>query len=388
MLAPYLRRITSNDQYIPELDGLRFIAIFMVIFCHINELLFNAGQFQYTDGIENYSVLNDWMKHGYFGVDIFFAISGFILALPFAKKFRENPDFPSLKNYFIRRLTRLEPPYILSLIVMYVILVFILELKTNDVLLPSFFSSLFYVHNFCYGREVFPLLNNVIWSLEVEVQFYILAPFILFGLYKFKKYRKWILIFFIFLISGVSKFWKPEFYSLYEYFHFFLIGILLVEIYLDQKQVEIQKNSMLVALGSIPLFFAFFIGIKLTDITYLGKISDGYKLFLSSIQLLLLIAFFYLTLVKKWWPLFFQNTTVCILGGMCYSLYLVHNPVISGLGYYFFNRYHDNYFYKTYQLYFPYLLTAVILMGLMFYVLVERPTMKKNWWKRKQKHPL
>ena len=190
------------------------------------------------------------------------------------------------------------------------------------------------------------------------------------------------------MISGVSKFWKPEFYSLYEYFHFFLIGILLVEIYLDQKQVEIQKNSMLVALGSIPLFFVFFIGIKLTDITYLGKISDGYKLFLSSIQLLLLIAFFYLTLVKKWWPLFFQNTTVCILGGMCYSLYLVHNPVISGLGYYFFNRYHDNYFYKTYQLYFPYLLTAVILMGLMFYVLVERPTMKKNWWKRKQKHPL
>jgi len=381
MLTPYLKRITSNDQYIPEIEGLRFIAIFLVVFCHINELLFNAGNFDYHDGVEKYQVLNDWMKHGYFGVDIFFAISGFILALPFAKRNRVEHKIPNLKNYFIRRLTRLEPPYIISLLVMYVILVYGLALKTSDELFPSLVASLFYVHNFCYGREVFPLINNVIWSLEIEIQFYILAPFIIFGLYKFQKYRKYVILLLILFFSSVSKFWKPDFYSLYEYFHYFLIGIFIAELYLDREETNTKKNPVWFQLMSVPLFFIFFIGLKLTDITYLGKIADWYKIVLSVSQIGILILFFYLVIIKKYWPLFFQNPTVCILGGMCYSIYLVHNTVISGLGYYFFNRYHDHLFINTYKLYFPYLLSAVIIVGIIFYVLIERPTMKKNWWK-------
>lgn len=381
MLAPYLKRITSNDLYIPEIDGLRFISIFLVIFCHINELLFHAGNFAYTDGVEHYAILNDWMRHGYFGVDIFFAISGFILALPFAKLYRVKHEIPSLKPYFLRRLTRLEPPYIIMLISMFVILVYILKLKPLETLFPSMMASLFYVHNFFYDRSIHPLLNNVIWSLEVEVQFYILAPFIIYFFYKFDGNRKIIIASAIFIFSGISKFWKPDFYSLYEYFHFFLIGILLAEYYLDRQASQNSKNTLLIKIISIPIFFIVFILLKITDITYMGKIADWYKLVLSTIQICILILFFYLVLIKKWWPLFFNNLTVCILGGMCYSLYLVHNPVISGLGHYFFNRYHDHLFINTYKLYFPYLLMAVILVGLIYYTLIERPTMRRYWWK-------
>ena len=179
----------------------------------------------------------------------------------------------------------------------------------------------------------------------------------------------------------VSKFWKPNFYSLFEYFHYFLIGIFIAELYLDRGETNIKKNPVWFQVLSIPLFFIFFIGLKITDITYLGKIADWYKIVLSVSQLCILILFFYLIIIKKYWPLFFQNPTICILGGMCYSIYLVHNPVISGLGYYFFNRYHDHLFIITYKLYFPYLLSAVILVGLIFYILIERPTMKKDWWK-------
>ena len=109
-----LRRITLTTVYLPEIDGLRFIAITAVIFCHL------ASDLVYRHGLQVQIYSNQLfyvMLHGERGVHLFFAISGFILSLPFARRYLSGNDRPDLWRYFRRRLFRLEPPYLLNVVV-------------------------------------------------------------------------------------------------------------------------------------------------------------------------------------------------------------------------------------------------------------------------------
>ena len=107
-LEPY-RRVTSSGNLIPEIDGLRFLAIFSVFLYHLagDVLRHSAAGFSETlqdNGIFRVTqILN-------FGVPLFFAISGFILSLPFASAHLNGAKQVSIKKYFWRRVTRLEPP--------------------------------------------------------------------------------------------------------------------------------------------------------------------------------------------------------------------------------------------------------------------------------------
>src|SRR5687768_7994733 len=72
----------------------------------------------------------NFIMEGGYGVSIFFMISGFILSLPFAKNhFDKRPDRKpiSLKRYYLRRLVRLEPPYLIALIIFFIGNVWVLQ---------------------------------------------------------------------------------------------------------------------------------------------------------------------------------------------------------------------------------------------------------------------
>jgi peptidoglycan/LPS O-acetylase OafA/YrhL len=106
MLLNRLRRVTRDGRWIPEVDGLRFIAIFSVILFHmLNEMIGRIGPVE-----PGYRWLEQPLSNGFRGVTLFFVISGMILALPFARQYLESRPV-SLRKYYLRRVTRLEPPY-------------------------------------------------------------------------------------------------------------------------------------------------------------------------------------------------------------------------------------------------------------------------------------
>ena len=79
-LAPSsLRRITTSGGYIPEIDGLRFVAILVVVLYHVPIQIAIRSQ-------EEVASNPFWqlIGKGSRGVELFFLISGFILGLPFA----------------------------------------------------------------------------------------------------------------------------------------------------------------------------------------------------------------------------------------------------------------------------------------------------------------
>lgn len=106
-ILDHLSRRTDGRSFIPVVDGLRFLAIAMVVLNHVG----NNSRMP----LPLHPRLLQVFQEGHFGVEIFFAISGFILALPFARHALVGGKPVDLKRYFVRRVTRLEPPYLISL---------------------------------------------------------------------------------------------------------------------------------------------------------------------------------------------------------------------------------------------------------------------------------
>src|SRR5262252_749171 len=150
-LACKLSRVTSTGELIPEVDGLRFIAISVVLFHHLLAMfLSGSGRSPAVRTYAEWFAAADqsWLVTlaycGHFGVNLFFVISGFILAMPFAKRAFNQQAAPGLKSYYLRRVTRIEPPYLLSLIALF--LIHWRQWGVGPQVIPNLIASFFYSH--------------------------------------------------------------------------------------------------------------------------------------------------------------------------------------------------------------------------------------------------
>jgi peptidoglycan/LPS O-acetylase OafA/YrhL len=171
-----LSRETSSGRFIPEMDGLRFAAIGMVVLFHLNGYLLAKSSLHHSRPLPQ-SWLAQIALVGMRGVELFFVISGFILGLPFAAHHLKNAPRVDLHKYYLRRLTRLEPPYFVTVVLLFVLAIGVQGMTAAD-LYPHLAASLFYLHNLIYGSAS-PVIG-VAWSLEIEVQFYVVVPLLTF----------------------------------------------------------------------------------------------------------------------------------------------------------------------------------------------------------------
>jgi peptidoglycan/LPS O-acetylase OafA/YrhL len=350
-----LRRITTHGNWIPEIDGLRFVAIAATVFTHIfSEIFLRSGRFDPSHFRYNLASLID---HGDRGVQLFFAISGFILAQPFLREHLQHGQPVSLRAFFKRRLTRLEPPYILSLLI-YAIAIAVYTHQIRQLIVPLLIHVV-YLHNFFSTRSV----NFVTWSLEVEVQFYILVP-LLGYLYVIRSaiLRRGTIVALILAsatvqhnVHGIASWTLPG------QLQFFLVGFLLADLRANRTQSQVSRWWDLVSLVVWVSIFA----IPQKNLPYV-------------FPLLILIA--YLAVFNG--PVtrqIFRTEWIALTGGMCYSFYLMHMLVVEIM------------FKLTRRLLIPsnLLLSYVIQAALLgtciyvvctaYFVLIERPCMDPNW---------
>jgi len=366
------RRIIASGKFIPEIDGLRFVAITSVVLYHIHIFLLAKNTNSYLVNQDN-SYAPNLVYNGSLGVELFFVISGFVLGLFFAKAYRFIKTV-NHKSYFIRRLTRLEPPYILSLVVLFLGVVYIAKTLPFDEAVKSLFSSIFYIHNIIY-TDTSPKLMTVAWSLEVEVQFYILAPLLglIFKIESSLK-RKSFLIFLCGIFPLLSYVFPLPFISIYDYMSYFLLGFLITDIYIDKQDCNKSTNFSLLATLACSLFLYFYFFLKDEEFA----LTVMYYKYLHLIPLFII---FYIVLIERKVEIL-KKTWISNIGGACYSIYLVHFPIISLFGnklvqfQFTQNKLIDNLIYGII------LITIVLIISIIFYLLIERPCMDKNWPKK------
>ncbi len=364
----FKRKITPGRFYIPQMDGLRFIAIMAVIILHINTYYVIYYMPKRTIPVNSAWWLGAW------GVQLFFVISGFLLAIPFAKASFSASDPPSLRKYYLRRLTRLEPPYIVAACSLFLLGAIIHHFKLAAPRWPQFsdwphlLGSLFYQHDVLYGAP--SKISVVFWSLEVEVQFYLLMPlfakiFRLPGILA----RRTILLAVVVGYAWILRLpYRPILnLTLLGQLPWFAAGMLLADYYLRAGGERLHRAYAwdLASLGAWPAFVMILLSRRLLEfapvtllLAYLGALRGRVS---SAI---------------------FATPALTIIGGMCYSIYLLHYNIISAVGYIVRPLLQNHAYSQRLPLLYLFMLPAIGLISTAYYLFLERPCMDPAWPQR------
>lgn len=358
----------NNSVYFPNLDGIRFIAAFLVIINHVEQISEVYGIYNWFD--------NEFIKNtGKLGVSLFFVLSGFLITFLLYKE-ESVTNTISLKWFYVRRILRIWPLYFLIIILGLFVYQYIPGLK-----LPGFNYS---VYNNNLGSIIllfiFFMPNIVLinfgpipfvaqtWSIGAEEQFYLFWP----ALNKYIKSKLLLIVTVFFIFFSLSVYFSQTYmqsekhlfmYRLIETIpiHYMCIGAFFAYVACnDFKIIQLMRSIFfsrlfqLVALLSIiciivfkiyiPFiqkeYFAFIFGViiynaALNDknifllnnkvLTYLGKISYGLYMYHPVVIVISVVALTYLGL---------ENNKMLV-----YILALGLSILIAAVSYEFFEKY-------------------------------------------------
>lgn len=162
-----MRQRLNADRHVPEIDGLRTVAVLSVLFYHAGFAPFGGG---------------------FVGVDVFFVISGYLITRLIRDEIAATGRFDFFR-FYVRRLRRLFPALLATVAGTYVFAALMLSPEQMLLFAASAAAALLSVSNFLFwwGAGYFdaltqtkPLLHT--WSLGVEEQFYLFWPALLFVL--------------------------------------------------------------------------------------------------------------------------------------------------------------------------------------------------------------
>lgn len=371
-------RITSGGDYVPQIDGLRFLAIVPVLFFHAAL----RGERAYPGMTPSEHLVSQYFPEGHLGVSLFFFISGYIIAYPFLAG---RP--PTLKRFYGRRLLRLEPPYIVAMLACFAVLSLGFHPgsapgfhATEAPLWQSLLASLTYTHGFIFGEH--PKLNPPTWSLEREIQFYLLAPLLLAAYLKTSDRRLRMIFGAVVTIAGLVlgqlimtglPFQHPLGHSLLAESYGFMMGIIVCDYAVRAQPFKASKKTIFDACFVVGVVAILLSGAWQTGRTFPEAVANGG---LRAVAILLL--FF----GAARGPLAFKalgNAWVALIGGACYSIYLVHVPVMQAASTILGRYFQPTSLLQAWSVSWLTLIPIALMAGMLFYVLVERPCMNPKW---------
>ena len=318
-----LAKMRNKRTHIPSLDGLRALAIVLVLLRHAvilySRRLDEKQAIVFLDTHWNTFFINGWV-----GVDLFFVLSGFLIARPFLQTKRRIP----FKPYILKRIFRIFPAYFFVLIAIVIGAIPYYSYDTTDLWAKLIIHALFLQD---YGVTD---INVVMWSLGVEEKFYLVLPAAFYWLRKRKKGHYQLLFLFIpILIAPIFRYLtyiglnNPTDYAVFfkwirAPFHVCLepltLGIIIAF-------CEYYKWKPLPAKTTFAVSFMLLIGLLFSH-PFLQTITLYDAVFQP-----ILIAFIMAGLVygavfgASYW--IFTNNLGRFIAKISYSLYLIHWPL-------------------------------------------------------------
>ena len=281
-----------------EIQALRALAVISVFLFHLNIIFFEGG---------------------FLGVDIFFAITGYLIT----KSIFENNE--PILNFYLKRIKRVLPALIILILISYIfVTLFFHPVHSNHFYNSLYYTSVF-LSNFYFwiaSQDYFniesyhqPLLHT--WSVSLEVQFYLTFPLIVIFLKKFNNSKKLFFLAFFLLISLFLAYLfigrEQSFYMLPYRFCEFMCGSICFFL----KKNRNEKLNDFISIVALALLI-------ICILTFTNSNFPGVKGFLVSFLTSLIIYFNNGKLFKS----LCNSFLVQKIGLISYSLFLYHWPII------------------------------------------------------------
>jgi len=302
-------------KYHKELDGVRAIAVFMVIFFH----------FFFKPELNLPPLLIRIANFGRTGVSLFFVLSGYLITrILIATK--ESPSYFS--SFYVRRSLRIFPLYYLFLTLIFIIL----PLISGDPFAPFDLQvySWTYLQNFALSFRWPHVSYRHLWSLSVEEHFYLFWPLLIY----FLSIRKVVVaIVLIIVMAFVVKYFMAMHDYVYYYFTFARIdelsmGALLAVLEIKNKLIDKNANkflltSVILAIPTIALLVIF------TKIN--STIIQIVKYNLLAFTFLSMIGYIISLRKTSWVKRFLRTKPMVFSGKISYGLYIYHPLCIGAI---------------------------------------------------------
>lgn len=310
--------------HIGELDGIRAIAIIIIVGYHFWQLSWLRPSVGFID--------LDWLiRNGSILVDMMILMSGFCLFLPYARHKVYDEEMPSTKKFYKNRFARIAPSYYLSIILILVLFVFPnREYYSKKDMWMDISTHVFFIHNWFEMPAMYSKLLGVLWTVAVEVQLYAFFPFIAKAFLKRPK-----TIYFLLIAIGlgssllISKNFGNIIQALYvnntlTFVSVFANGMLGAYMYIlmtkDKKRNTIEGLFFtIIAIGCIFLF-------KIMCHSRLSSSSEAkwqidYRFLLSILNMAFIIS---CIMSLRPFRKIFNNRIMSFIASISYNLYIYH----------------------------------------------------------------
>lgn len=316
----------KKRRYIKELDGIRAIAVIMVLAYHLKLALF---------------------KSGFLGVTVFFVLSGYLITGILISEVEEEGTI-DLKNFWLRRIRRLVP----AVMSMAVVIIFVSAVVNRIIFTKCCKDFLASVLGFNNWWQIFNKISYFeaagvpspfthCWSLAIETQFYLIYPLILLGIYKLVKSRGegranrgllfagvTLLLALISVILMIVLFDPQQdasrvYYGTDTRAFSLLFGALLAILWEYRMVPRRLSASVNMVLGSVS-----FAVLLVMTIAINGSSNFWYRggQFFGTILTVLMV--YAVSGRKTWLSRFLSNPVLKWMGDRSYSIYLWHYPII------------------------------------------------------------